>query len=159
MVFTGTYEHAIDAKNRLAIPAEIRAQVHAEPGRQAGGPIVFQVTAGEGQSLYLYTEAAFQQRAEELLNSDAETDQLLTYERLWFSMARRIEMDSAGRIRIADSLLKRARLGGEVVLLGVNDHLEVRDRRTWQEYVDQILTEQPQILVNPRRVTRPGRRS
>ena len=154
MVFTGTYEHTIDAKNRLAIPAEIRTQVQTEPGRHQRAPIVFQVTAAEGQALYLYTEAGFQQRADDLLNSNTETDQLLTYERLWFSMARRIEMDSAGRIRIANSLLERAQLENEVVLLGVNDHLEIRDRRTWHAYVDQILTEQPQILMNPRRLTR-----
>lgn len=148
MVFTGTYEHAIDAKNRVAIPAEIRTLVQARRSDTA----VLYVTLGEGNALCLYTEAGFEARAAELLGSDGDKDQVLMYERVWFSLARRVELDSAGRVRLPESLLKRAGLKAEVVLLGVNDHLEIRDRTAWYAYLQQALAEQPSLLMNPRRV-------
>ena len=153
MVFTGEYEHTIDAKNRLAIPSQIRAQMREEAG-DGGRMLVLYVTLGESQSLCLYTELGFNERADELKSSDADADQLLAFEALWFSLARRVELDSAGRLRLPDNLLKRAGLGTQVMLIGVNDHMEIRDRRIWNAYVDQVLAEQQQILMNPRRAVR-----
>ena len=109
------------------------------------------VTLGEARALYLYTDQGFEQRAEELINSQTDPDSLLGYERIWFSLTRRVELDSAGRIRLPETLVKRAQLKGEVVLLGNNDHMEVRDRVTWFDYLEQVLAEQPQMLMNPRR--------
>ncbi len=150
LVFTGTYEHTIDSKNRMAIPADIRTAMR-KAGRSRAGPIVVYATLGEGQSLYVYTARGFEQRAAELIDSQNDPDRLLVYERMWFSLASRVEIDTAGRIRLPESLMQRAKIGREVVLLGVNDHMEIRDRAVWQEYVEQILTEQPQLLMNPRR--------
>ena len=36
----------------------------------------------------------------------------------------------------------------------MNDHMEIRDRQTWHDYVNQTLAEQQQILMNPRRAMR-----
>lgn len=149
MVFTGTYEHSIDAKNRLAIPSDVRALLQSRVDRDQSTHLY--VTLGEGQALCLYTEEGFEQRAEELDHSELDPDQLLTYERLMFSLARRVELDKQGRVRLPDNLLTKAGLGSDVVLLGVKDHLEVRDRVAWQEHVQQMLELQPQILMNPRR--------
>jgi len=154
VVFTGTYEHAIDAKNRLAIPAEIRAQIQRHSGTGEGEPVDLYVTLTEGQALALYPADAFEQRAQELDNSSLDADELLNYERLFFSMARRVEIDKQGRVRLPDSLLRQAGLSGDVVLLGVKDHLEVRDRDAWQGYVQNMLKQNPGILMNPRRAMR-----
>lgn len=153
MVFTGTYEHTIDSKSRLAIPAEVRAQLQ----REAAGteiPPCFYVTLGEGGTLNLYTEAGFEQRARELDDSELEPTQLLAYERLLFSLAQRVEMDKQGRVRLPESLLKRTELGTDVVLLGVKDRLEIRDRAAWHSYVEQLLKAQPDLLMNPRQAMR-----
>ena len=108
-------------------------------------------TLGEAKALYLYTDQGFEQRAEELIKSETDPDSLLGYERIWFSLTRRVELDSAGRIRLPETLTRRAQLKGEVVLLGNNDHMEIRDRATWCDYIEQVLAEQPQMLMNPRR--------
>ena len=152
MVFTGTYEHSIDSKNRLAIPSEFRAQLQG--GQPGGSTVALYVTLGEGQALCLYTTDGFEKRAAELDQSELDADQLLRYERLMFSLARRVDMDKQGRVRLPEHLLARARLSNEVVLLGVKDHIEVRDRVIWASYVDEILDSQPQILMNPRRAMR-----
>ena len=157
MVFTGTYEHSIDAKNRLAIPAEMRVMVQEKPSKGKAQPVSLFVTPAEDRALFIYTVAGFEQRSAALIDSDADPNQLLVYERVFFSMARRIEMDSAGRIRLPENLLRRAQMGSEVVLLGVNDHIEVRDREDWSKYVDEVLRQQPQLLMNPRQAVRPAR--
>lgn len=154
MVFTGTYEHAIDTKNRLAIPAEIRGQIQRSVGAGEDDAVYLFVTLGEGQTLALYTEEAFEQRAAELDESQLDADELLAYERLLFSLARRVEIDKQGRIRLPDNLLKRTGLPSDVVLLGVKDHLEIRDRAAWRKHVEQIIRQQPDILMNPRRAMR-----
>lgn len=154
MVFTGTYEHSIDSKNRLAIPAEIRGQVQREAGVTEGEPVYLYVTLGDDQALSLYTEQGFEQRARELDNSELDAEELLAYERLLFSLARRVELDRQGRVRLPDNLLKQTGLESEVVLLGVKDHLEVRSRAAWQAHVQEVLRAAPQILMNPRRAMR-----
>jgi MraZ protein len=154
VVFTGTYEHAIDAKNRLAIPAELRGQIQREAGTGEGEPVQLYVTLTEGRALALYPEAAFEQRARELDNSALEADQLLNYERLLFSLAKRVEIDKQGRVRLPENLMQRTGLGSDVVLLGVKDHLEVRDRQSWLDYVEKMLDQNPDLLMNPRRAMR-----
>lgn len=154
MVFTGTYEHAIDAKNRLAIPSEVRGQLQRRGGQQTERAIGFYVTLGEGQVLCLYTVEGFEQRATELDRSELEADELLAYERLMFSLAQRVEMDKQGRVRLPENLLKRSSLGNDVVLIGVKDHLEVRDREAWLAYVQEVLVSDPKVLMNPRRAMR-----
>lgn len=149
MVFTGTYEHSIDAKNRLAVPSEVRSLLSVQQGESQS--IHLFVMLGEGQVLCLYTEAGFEQRAAELDHSELDPDQLLAYERLMFSLARRVEVDKQGRVRLPENLLKMAELGPDVVLIGVKDHLEIRDRQAWHTHVQQMLTLQPKILMNPRR--------
>ena len=151
MVFTGEYEHTIDSKNRLSIPSDIRTLMRAELRGDGAEPLVLYVTLGESGSLCLYSESGFNERAEELKSSNAEPDFLLAFEALWFSLARRIEIDSAGRLRLPENLMKRTDLGPQVVLLGMNDHLEIRDRDTWKQYVDQVLEDRRQMLMNPRR--------
>ena len=158
MVFTGTYEHSIDSKNRLAIPSEIRGQVaKAAAGRSPKNEIHLYVTLGEGQALCLYTEEDFEKRAAELDHSELEPQDLLAYERLMYSLARRVELDKQGRVRLPENLLALSRLGADVVLMGVKDHLEIRDRQTWQAHVQQKLAQEPHLLVNPRQAMRKTR--
>lgn len=168
VVFTGTFEHTIDAKNRLAIPSEIRSELqsasgskHITPGNESQPPseapsLYVYVILGEGQSLSLYSPEVFEQRADQLDASPADTDELLTYERVLFSLAKRVELDKQGRIVLPENLLQMSKLGKEVVLIGAKDHVEIRDRQVWQEQVRQLLEQNPKLLSNPRRFIRPG---
>ena len=158
LVFTGTYEHSIDAKKRLAIPAPIRAQIQRATGAGEGDAIGLFVIPGEtgpdGGSLNIYTEADFEKRADELDQSELDAEELLEYERILFSMAARVEIDKQGRVRLPESLISLASLNSDVVLLGVKDHLEVRDRDAWTQHIRQKLIKNPALLMNPRRMMR-----
>ncbi len=153
MVFTGTYEHTIDGKHRLAVPSDVRRRLQAGDANPEA-PVFLYVMLGEKDSLCLYSEKDFERRAEQLDNSEMDADELLEYERLMFSLSARVEMDAQGRVRLPDNLLKMSKLGTDVVLIGVKDHLEIRDRQTWRDHVMQTLAKDPQILMNPRRAMR-----
>ena len=68
-----------------------------------------------------------------------------------YSQASRVEMDKAGRIRVPERLLKQALLGSSVVLLGVKDHLELRDPERWARQRDDKLAKQAELMMRARR--------
>lgn len=150
MVFTGTYDHSIDKKNRLAIPAEVRTRIKRSTGTGDDEPIFMYVTLGKDGTLCLYTEKGYEQRADELDHSEMDADELLEYERVFYALSRSVELDKHGRVTLPSDLLARTGLGSEVVLIGVKDHLEVRDRKAWYEHLENKLKDQPDILMNPR---------
>lgn len=141
MVFTGTFEHTIDSKNRLAVPAEVRAQVQRATGLGEGDPIRLVVTIGEGNSLRVYTEAGFEQRARRLRHMDVDKRKRSEFRRLMFARSQLMELDKQGRLLLPAALLKSSGLSGPVVLLGVEDHLEIRDREQWQRDVERSMDE------------------
>jgi MraZ protein len=129
LLFTGEYEHTIDAKSRLAIPAEIRAGLEADQHGTA-----FYVAPGKSDTLWLWPERLF-------------------------SQASRVEMDRSGRIRIPERLLTQACLGSSVMLLGVKDHLELRDPERWARQRDEKLAKQSEIMMRARRALQRARTS
>ena len=152
MLFTGEYEHTIDAKSRLAIPAEIRAGLEA--ARHGGA---FYVAPGAADTLWLWPEKLFEQMAQASEASLLPDEDLLEFEELLYSQASRVELDKSGRIRLPERLLKQASLGSAVVLLGVKVHLELRDPERWARQRDEKLAKQAEIMMRARRAMQRGR--
>ncbi len=151
LLLVGTYEHTIDAKQRLAIPSEIRERLDPK----ADGTAVYAVVC-EGPTLCLYTEREFERRSRELDESKWPAEQLLLYEQMFYSMAQRLELDKQGRVRLPEHLLNMVDVGRKVVLIGVKDHLEIHDRKSWNERMGQLLKERPDLLLIPWRVMQGG---
>lgn len=147
MLFTGEYEHTIDPKSRLAIPADIRSRLDPEKDGEA-----FYVVLGPDRILWIYPDKYYERLVETLDQALLGDQSLLEYEQLTFPACKRIEMDSAGRIRLTEKILKRANLRPQqkVTLIGVRDHMEVRDREQWEEDLEQRLANQGAILMAAR---------
>lgn len=141
MSFTGTFEHTIDSKNRLAIPAELRGQVQRECELGEGDTIRLVVTIGDNRSLRIYTEPGFEKRAERLRDMDVDRRKRTEFRRLMFARSQLTELDKQGRLLLPAQLLAWSGLSGPVVLLGVEDHLEVRDREQWQRELERNMDE------------------
>ena len=58
--------------------------------------------------------------------------------RYFFSGAAEAEPDKQGRINVPPALIEHGRLGREVVVAGVQDHLEIWDRAAWREHLKQV---------------------
>ena len=125
----GEYAHTIDDKNRLTLPAKFRDSF-AEGGV---------VTRGLDGCLYLYARPEWDSLVTSRL---AELDPLLEEGRLmqryFFSAAAEAEPDKQGRIMVPPALLEHARLGREVIVAGVYDHLEIWDRVAWRDHLKQV---------------------
>ena len=125
----GEYAHTIDDKNRLTLPAKFRE-------RLADGGVV---TRGLDGCLYLFPRDQWDSLAEGRL---AELDLLSREGRLmqrhFFSAAVEAEPDKQGRIMLSPALIEHAKLGREVVVAGVYDHLEIWDRAVWREHLTEV---------------------
>ena len=125
----GEYAHTIDDKNRLTLPAKFR-ESFAEGGV---------VTRGLDGCLYLYARADWDGLvAGRLAELDPLSEETRLMNRYFFSGAGEAEPDKQGRIMIPPALLEHARLGREVVVAGVYDHLEIWDRAVWREHLKEV---------------------
>jgi MraZ protein len=145
VLFTGEYVHQIDAKQRLAIPADIRARMSAE----LHGEAMYLVPGANG-SLWLWPELTFERMASAIEQSLLPGEEMMEFEELLFSQSRRLEIDKAGRVRIPEQMLAEYSLGETVIILGVRDHLELRDPAQWKSQREQKLAKQADIMLRAR---------
>jgi transcriptional regulator MraZ len=152
--FTGTFEHAIDAKQRLAIPAQVRDELQHDHQER----FLYAVLC-EGPTLCLYTDAGFDKLSTQLDQSELPAGEVLEYEKAMYPLARKLDIDKQGRIRLPEQLLSVVNLPRDVVLIGVKDHLEIHGRDQWHQHMQQILTTRQDLLANPRRMIGTRRRN
>ena len=119
----GEYEHTIDDKNRLTLPAKFR-------GDFARGIVI---TRGLDGCLYAYRRADWDRLVESRLAAlDPLSQEARRLQRFFYAGAAEAELDRQGRVMLPAALIEHARLGREVVVAGVRDHLEIWDRELWR---------------------------
>ena len=122
MIFTGTYEHGIDGKNRLAIPAKWRSRL--DPIKD--GPGFYIAPGTPPTTLWLYTERRFEALAEQIQSELIQDEDVLRFVQSFFPRADLVELDTQGRILIPEKMLKSAGLGKDVIVCGALNHIEIR---------------------------------
>jgi MraZ protein len=128
MLLTGAFSRSIDDKLRVAIPKRLREAL-------GDNELGVYIAPGTDQSLALYTEEAFARLADRLAQASPTRQDVRTFNRLFYARAQRVELDSQGRVRIPPELAELARLDREVVLLGVQDHVELWAAERWKSYL------------------------
>ena len=128
-MFLGQFQHNLDDKGRLMIPARFRELLE-------GGAFI---TQGFDKCLMVMTEAYFKQVYEriEAMNLADPTARMLR--RLILSNAYPVEVDKVGRILVPQNL--RAFLGvpsGELIVAGQGEYFEVWTPATWGEQMAQL---------------------
>lgn len=136
MLILGEYEHTIDQKNRLAVPAEIRELL--SPKKTGNG---FIASPGSNGVLWLWPEKTFETLAAELGGSLLGDEIMADFERTIFSQSARCPLDSAGRVRLPERLRVRYKLENTVIILGARDHLELMTPAAWKEAQAALPTE------------------
>jgi MraZ protein len=125
----GEYEHMIDDKNRITLPARFRQEF-------ADG--VF-VTRGIDPCLAVYTRENWGRfvaaQLDELNPFSREARQMRRY---IFSAATEGDLDRQGRITLPAALMTYAKLERDVVVAGVQDHVEIWDRAAWRAELDDV---------------------
>ncbi len=129
LLLVGEYEHTIDEKHRLTLPAKFRPAF-------ADGIIV---TRGLDGCLFAYRRADWARSIESRLAAlDPLGEAGRRLRRFFFGGAAETDLDRQGRVMLPAHLIEHAKLGREVVVVGIHDHLEIWDRATWRRELDRI---------------------
>jgi MraZ protein len=125
----GEYEHTLDDKNRLTLPARFRQAF-------ADGVVV---TRGMDGCLNVYTRSGWESFvAERLEGLDPLSKESRQMSRFVFAGASETDLDKQGRVMIPPALIAHAKLDREVVVAGVRDHVEIWDRATWRTQLEEV---------------------
>lgn len=117
---TGEFEHSVDAKGRLFIPARLREELGE----------VFYVTVSMEPCLSVYSAASWSTFSEKCSAMPYVKQRRM---RPLFAMAARCELDSQGRILLPANLRAYAHLEKDAAVIGCNNHAEIWDLAHWKE--------------------------
>ncbi|MBI5298321.1 MAG: division/cell wall cluster transcriptional repressor MraZ [Chloroflexi bacterium] len=128
-MFLGQYQHTLDDKGRLMIPARFRELL-------VGGAFI---TQGFDRCLMVMTTSYFEEvyRRINAMNLADPTARLLR--RLILANAYPVEVDKVGRVLVPTNLRQVIGLEGEAIVAGQGDYFEVWTPALWQEQQAQLL--------------------
>jgi len=136
MAFRGTFDHTLDAKNRLTVPAKFR-------GTLSDGVVVAQSVE---RCLTIWLPADYEAYVDRALSQvNPMTHQYRELERYFNAHASETELDAAGRIMIPPKLMEWAGLSKDVVVIGARKWLEIWDRESWNTTSAELASNVPQL--------------
>jgi MraZ protein len=140
VAFRGTFDHTLDAKNRLTVPARYRATL-AE-GVVLAMPVDLEPCVGvwKPEDYERYTERA-------LAELPPLSPRLAELERFFYGSSHDVELDAAGRIMVPGFLSEHAGLAKEVIVVGAGDRLELWDATRWNDHRPTLLGGVAQITA------------
>ena len=124
-MFLGQFEHAIDEKGRMTIPARFREEL---------GEVAY-ITRAFDQNLTVMPESVFESLADRISDLTVTDPEVRLLQNLIFSNAVRVEFDRAGRILIPQFLRDGAGLQSAAVVVGQGKRFEIWSPELWTEQV------------------------
>ena len=126
-MFMGEWQHTLDTKGRLIIPAKFREQLGER----------FVVTRGLDHCLFVYPPVEWAILEEKLKALPLTQGDARRFVRFLFSGATECELDKQGRITLPGNLRDYAKLDKDVVVIGVSNRVEIWAKENWQVYVEE----------------------
>ena len=123
-MFIGEYNHNLDDKGRLAIPAKFRNILKK-------GAVV---TKGLDNCLFLYSKEKFEEMAKKFAALPISQAKARAFARHMLAGAMDLEFDNQGRITLPEYLRHFSALKKKVIVAGLYDHLEIWDEVAWNKY-------------------------
>ncbi len=129
-MFYGEYEHTIDRKGRLIIPAKFR-----EIFKENLVERLF-VTRGLDKCLFLFSEEEWKLQEQKFKSVSFTKSEARKFNRLYFSGASEVMPDKQGRILIPRNLKEFAGIKKEVVIVGVSNRIEIWSKELWNGFYE-----------------------
>ncbi len=127
VMFMGEYQHSIDEKGRMIIPAKLRD----------GLGTTFVVTRGLDNCLFVYPQEEWGQLEQKLKTLPFTRSDARAFTRFFFSGAIECEWDKQGRVNIPQHLRTYGKLEKECIVIGVSNRVEIWSKETWETYMSQ----------------------
>ena len=129
-MFYGEYEHSLDNKGRIIIPAKFR-EIFKENYVEK-----FFITRGLDQCLFVFTEDIWRAQEKKFREMPFTSADARRFNRLYFSGASEVVCDKQGRILIPDYLKTHAEIKDQVMVVGVSDRIEIWAKDRWASFFD-----------------------
>lgn len=123
-MFMGEFQHSLDDKGRLIVPAKFREGLGEK----------FIITRGLDDCLFVYPLSQWnilEEKIKELPTSHRDTR---AFVRMFFSGAVESDLDKQGRVVIPAHLREHARIDREVYVIGVSTKVEIWAKDAWEDY-------------------------
>ncbi len=127
-MFIGEYEHSVDAKGRVIMPAKLRDDIGEK----------FILTKGLDGCLFAYSQNEWLNFEEKLKTLPLTNKNARDFVRFFLSGAIECEIDKQGRFLIPSNLRSYAKLDKEIVIIGVGTRIEIWDREVWNKTGENI---------------------
>jgi MraZ protein len=125
-MFMGEFNHTVDDKGRVIIPAKFRDSLGE----------VFVVSRGLDGCLFVHDNEAWARFTEGLTKLPLGSKKARDYKRHFNAGSEDVSVDKQGRVLISETLRRYAGLDKEVTVIGVSDHVEIWDSERWRANMD-----------------------
>lgn len=119
--FFGRYEHSLDLKGRIILPARFRAQFDTSA----------YITRHLEGCLALWTPAEFEKQTAEMLARQERSAEDRNNVRIWAGTSAAVEIDRQGRVAVPKSLQDFAGLDRAALIMGALDRIELWNPTLW----------------------------
>lgn len=123
-MFMGEFQHSVDAKGRLIMPAKLREGLGDR----------FIATKGLENCLFVFAPKEWEAFGEKLRQLPLASQAARAFTRLFFSGATECEVDPQGRILLPANLREYAGIEKDVMIVGVSSRVEIWSKPKWEEY-------------------------
>ena len=138
VMLMGEYNHTIDAKGRLIVPAKFREVLGDE----------FVVTKGLDNCLFVYPNDEWQKFEEKLQTLPLTNKNARQFTRFFLAGAADVELDKQGRILIPSVLREFASLQKDVVFVGVGSRIEIWSKDRWMQSISAYDDDMDEVAAN-----------
>ena len=147
LLLTGEYQHVVDNKSRVLISNKLRNQIDVD---EHGSN--FYLVLGANGILCLYPEKYFERIVLAMAPGAKAPDEAVTFERMSFAMASKVELDGQGRLLLNERLRTRAGLKDQITLVGVRDHIELWNSEQWEQFLSDHMTQYQTQMAQARQI-------
>ena len=123
----GEFQHNIDTKGRLIMPAKFRSEL----GQQ------FVITRGLDGCLFGYPMESWMALQEKLKQLPLAKKDARKFTRFFYSAATEVEIDKQGRVNIPQNLIDFAKIDKECRVIGVSDRIEIWSSDLWETFAEE----------------------
>lgn len=127
-MFYGEYDHSIDRKGRLILPARFR-EIAKENGIEK-----FFVTRGLDKCIFMFSEDEWRSQEQKFKNLSFTKQEARSFNRLFFSGAAEVMPDRQGRFIVPQYLKDYADIKRDAMIIGVANRIEIWDAHVWGEF-------------------------
>ncbi|UKS54025.1 division/cell wall cluster transcriptional repressor MraZ [Mycoplasma feriruminatoris] len=125
----GTYEHCMDAKQRLTLPAKLRNKL--------SNPVY--LTKGHEADLEIWSKDDFLLQIKEILDQKNDQKDIRNIERIIWSNTVELDIDSLGRIKIPYNIIQSLNIEKDVFILGLGNRLEIWSKNKYNQHKNQLV--------------------